>query len=466
MPQSAISQCTGGDSHSSLPNCLPMSDFSWGYTIAAYPIGGVVGSFISMYSNVLLGRRHNIMVTCVLFIIGNIISAVSINVPMYSIGRAIVGIAAGMCGSSVSIYVSEISTNKARGALGSLFELFLNAGVLFTQVCGLYMSYDPLWRFLWGISAILAALQMVFLFFFTVECPRRLCANKEYDRAAAALQKLRAGADVEEEFASLLAARQREVESDTPTTTIWDIITLKNRHVTWRTIVIMVIQAYNQAGGIGPMSVYSVGFFTKIFNGDTKTATSLSLADGAVNTAATFVSVAFVHRLGRKNLMMASLLGCTLGCVLMVVGAHNPDIGGLIIAAAIIYIAFYSLGCGVIPWFIAPELVPMHALASASALGSASNWLMNFLINILWPYISANLGDNAFCVFVAINFVGFLFILFFMPETTGKNLDDSDEKTPGDDHLAESGAGSSHPSSSDSDDVKQDKKQVEYLENN
>jgi predicted MFS family arabinose efflux permease len=53
-----------------------------GYTIAAYPIGGVVGSFISMYSNVLLGRRHNIMLTCVLFIIGNVISAVSINVPM------------------------------------------------------------------------------------------------------------------------------------------------------------------------------------------------------------------------------------------------------------------------------------------------------------------------------------------------------------------------------------------------
>ncbi|ORZ24383.1 general substrate transporter [Absidia repens] len=460
MPQSAISKCTGGDSHSSLPACLPMTEFSWGYTIAAYPIGGVVGSFVSMYSNVWLGRRHNIMLTCVLFIIGNVISAVSINVPMYSIGRAIVGIAAGMCGSSVSIYVSEISTNKARGALGSLFELFLNAGVLFTQVCGLYMSFDPMWRFLWGISAILAALQMAALFLFTVECPRRLCANKDYDRAAAALQKLRAGADVEEEFAALLAARQREVESAVPTMTIWDILTLKDRHISWRTVIIMVIQAYNQAGGIGPMSVYSVGFFTEIFNGNTKSATSLSLADAAVNTAATFVSVAFVHKLGRKNLMMASLLGCTLGCILMVVGAHDTSKGGVIIAAAIIYIGFYSLGCGVIPWFIAPELVPMHALASASALGSSCNWLFNFLINILWPYISQNLGDNAFCVFVAINFVGFLFVLFFMPETTGKSLDDTDEKSQSDEHIAESGSGSSH----DSED-KQDKKEVEYLEN-
>ncbi|KAI9301054.1 general substrate transporter [Cunninghamella echinulata] len=429
MPTEAITNCTGGNSGGPLPPCMPMDHLTWGHTISAYPIGGVVGSFVSKYSNVYFGRRHNIMITCLLFIIGNVISAVGINAPMYSIGRAIVGIAAGMCGSSVAIYVSEISTNKARGALGSLFELFLNAGVLFAQVCGLYMSYDPLWRFLWGISAILAAIQLVLLLVFTVECPRRLCANKEYDRAAAALQKLRAGADIEEEFAALLAARQRETENATPTMSIWDLVSFKDRHISWRTIIIMVIQAYNQAGGIGPMSVYSVGIFTDIFNGDRKQATTLSLIDGAVNTIATLVSVMFVHKLGRKNLMLASLFGCTVGCILMVVGSHNTHLGGVVIAAAVIYIGFYSLGCGVIPWFIAPELVPMHALASASALGSSSNWFMNFLINFLWPYMNDGLGKNAFIVFVVINFVGFLFIAFFMPETTGKDLDEADEKS-------------------------------------
>ncbi|CAO3611903.1 unnamed protein product [Cunninghamella blakesleeana] len=395
------------------------------------------------------------MVTCLLFILGNVLSAVSINIPMYSIGRAIVGIAAGMCGSSVAIYVSEISTNKARGALGSLFELFLNAGVLFTQVCGLYMSYDPLWRFLWGISAILAAIQLALLFLITVECPRRLCANKEYDAAAAALQKLRSGADIEEEFAALLAARQREAENSTPTMSIWDLLSWKDKHITWRTILIMVIQAYNQAGGIGPMSVYSVKIFSEIFNDD-KQATTLSLIDGAVNTAATLVSVMFVHKLGRKNLMLTSLFGCTVGCILMVVGAHNKHISGCVVAAAIIYIGFYSLGCGVIPWFIAPELVPMHALASASALGSASNWCMNFLVNILWPYMSTGLGDNAFIVFIVVNFIGFVFLLIFMPETTGQDLDAHDEKTEGVEHQVESG------SSNGSDDFK-DKKDVELV---
>lgn len=39
----------------------------------------------------------------------------------------------------------------------------------------------------------------------------------------------------------------------------------------------------------------------------------------------------------------------------------------------------YSTGCGVVPWLLAPELLPLKALAAGSALGNAGNWLMNFL---------------------------------------------------------------------------------------
>ncbi|CAO3611907.1 unnamed protein product [Cunninghamella blakesleeana] len=441
MPNNAISNCTGGDSHGPLPPCLPMSQFTWGYTVGAYPIGGIVGSIISKYSNVYLVRRHNIMITCLLFMFGNVLSAVSINIPMYSIGRAIVGLAAGMCGSSVGIYVSEISTDRSRGALGSLFELFLNTGVLLTQICGLFMSFDPLWRFLWGISAIIALIQLVLLALITVESPRRLCANKDYDAAAAALQKLRAGGDIEEEFAALLAARQRAAENSTPSMSIWDLLSWKDKHITWRTILIMVIQSYNQAGGIGPMSVYSVRIFTEILN-DPGMATNLVLINSAVKIVGTVFALMIVRRLGRKRLLLTSLFGCTVGCVLMVIASHDRSLGGLVMAAGILYITSYSLGCGTIPWFIAPEFVPMHALASASALGCTANWTTNFLINILWPYISAGLGDNAFIVFVATNFLGFAFLFVFMPNINGNNLDaeDDDEKTKSAEHQAESGS--------------------------
>jgi sugar porter (SP) family MFS transporter len=401
------------------------------------------------------------MISCIFMVIGGILSATSINIGMYSVGRALVGFASGMCGSSVAIYVSEISTKKSRGALGSLFELFLNFGILFTQIAGRSMAYAPAWRFLWAIPTFIAAIQCAVLFFFTVECPRRLCANKKYDEACATLQKLRAGADVEEEFALMLAARQREIESAQKQFSIWDIISCKDRHITWNTIIVMVIQAFNQIGGIGPMSVYSVGFFTTIF-GDATLASNISLADAAVNVGATFIAVVFMHRVGRKGFMMISTGGTCIASVMMVLGSSlkSPNgqqgIGGLAIAAAIVFTGSYSMGCGVIPWLIAPELLPMHALASGSALGNASNWLFNFVINTIWPKMSAGLGTYSFIVFVAINLFGFLFVTFFMPETTGKDLDDNTKNTKIPD--AETSIHGASSSSQDSDTTEMSKK--------
>lgn len=226
-----------------------------------------------MYLNQWFGRRDNILIACAWMILGGILSATAINVGMvtncplsvsynlnsmlvfkYSVGRAFVGIGSGMSGSSVAIYVSEIATKRSRGALGSLFELFLNLGILLTQVCGLYMSYVPVWRVLWAIPTILAAIQLVLIACFTVECPRHLCANGQYDKARAALQRFRPGADIDDEFAQLLQARKREIEEGARRMSILDIVLLKNKRVTWNTIIAMVLQAYNQVGGIGPMS--------------------------------------------------------------------------------------------------------------------------------------------------------------------------------------------------------------------
>ncbi|KAI9029935.1 general substrate transporter [Phycomyces nitens] len=425
MPQAVITKCTDGMiSATSLPACLPMSDFTWGYTIGAFPIGGFFGSIASMYLNNQFGRRTNMLIACGWMIAGGILSSCAINIVMYSFGRAFVGVASGMSGSSVAIYVSEISTTKSRGALGSLFELFLNTGILITQICGMYMSTVNVWRLLWAIPTFLAAIQVFLLVFFVVESPRYLCSIKKNDEACVALQRLRSNTDIEEEFAEMLAARQRE-ENGHPSMNIWDIITVKDRKISWNTVIVMVLQAYNQVGGIGPISVYSVGFLTRIFNGDSSLATDISLAAAAGNIVAVFIAIAFMNRIGRKGFMLISTAGTCIASIMMVVGSSGDTtkLGPLVITAVLLFTFTYSMGCGVIPWMIAPELLPLHALSAGSALGNGANWLCNFVINTVWPYMDANLKQYSFTVFVALNFVAFVFLLIFMPETTGRDID-------------------------------------------
>jgi MFS family permease len=319
-----------------------MSDYIWGVTVGLYAIGGLVGSLSTMFTNMWFGRRSNIMICTVFTMIGGIFSALAVNTGMvsfdhilirqnlisfltcknflqYIVGRIFVGIGSGLAGSCVPIYVSEIATKKTRGALGSFFELFLNFGILFTQVAGLYLSKVPDWRFLWVIPSVLALVQLLLLIFFTVECPRRLCANKEYEKARNALQKLRGDADIENEFNNLLEARKRDEHRRQMS--IWEVISGKDKYVLVNTIYVMVLLAYNQIGGVGPMSVYSVSFFTKIFNGDTNMATNLSLIDASVNIVATLIAVFFMNKVGRKGFMLISTGGMTIACIGIVIGS-------------------------------------------------------------------------------------------------------------------------------------------------
>ncbi|KAJ2963466.1 hypothetical protein NQZ79_g1523 [Umbelopsis isabellina] len=422
MPQKIITNC-GMESSGGLPPCLPMTDYVWGLTVGLYAIGGLVGSLGTMFTNMWFGRRANIMICTVFTIVGGIFSALAVNTGMYIVGRVFVGIGSGLAGSSVPIYVSEISTKRTRGALGSFFELFLNLGILFTQVAGLYLSKVPDWRFLWVIPSVLALVQLILLIFFTVECPRRLCANKKYDQAKAALQKLRGDADIEQEFNNLLEARKRDEHRRQMT--LWEVISGKDKHVLINTIYVMVLLAYNQIGGVGPMSVYSVSFFTTIFNGDTNMATNLSIIDAAVNIVATLIAVFFMNKVGRKGFMLISTGGMTIACIGIVIGSSvaTEKLGPLVIFSAILFLFTYSLGCGVVPWLMIAELLPLHALAAGSALGNSSNWLVNFVENTLWPIIDSSLQNYSFIIFIIINFIGFLFCIFCLEETTHKDLD-------------------------------------------
>ncbi|KAI8147875.1 general substrate transporter [Fennellomyces sp. T-0311] len=344
----------------------------------------------------------------------------------YAVGRAFVGIAAGIAGAAVAIYVAEISTNRCRGAFGAFFGIFLNIAILIAQLCGRYMSFSYVWRFLWAIPAIISVVQ-IGLIFTIVETPRRLCASQQNDKARASLSKLRNYGDIEEEFESIVEARRQEM--DLKMISMWDIIRVQSRRITWNAFVLIVIQSYNQIGGIGPMSVYSVGFLAKAFGGDNELATNVVLAQAGANIVATFIALGLVKWLGRKGCMMLSTMGMTIGSVFLVVGGALEDptrLAPLIITGAILFSFTYCLGCAIVPWMIAPELLPLQALPAGSAMGNASNWLFNYLINTLWPLIDAGLNNYSFCLFAGINFVGFVFMTFAMSETAGKDIDRRD----------------------------------------
>ena len=68
----------------------------------------------------------------VLFALAYLCLAAAQNVWMLFLGRVLCGIACGITTIAAPTYVSEVSSPKIRGTLGSCFQLMVTIGVLYT----------------------------------------------------------------------------------------------------------------------------------------------------------------------------------------------------------------------------------------------------------------------------------------------------------------------------------------------
>lgn len=55
------------------------------------------------------------------------------------------------------------------------------------------------------------------------------------------------------------------------------------------------------------------------------------------------------------------------------------------IVAILVYVAFFEIGPGPIPWFIVAELFSQGPRPAAMAVAGCSNWTSNFLVGMFFP---------------------------------------------------------------------------------
>ena len=80
-----------------------------------------------------------------------------------------------------------------------------------------------------------------------------------------------------------------------------------------------------------------------------------NLGVGAIMVTMTFVTIPLMDRLGRRVLQLTSLIG-TLVMAVMIIIAQNLDIGPFLIASTLLFVVFFALGNGSIPWLITGEM--------------------------------------------------------------------------------------------------------------
>ena len=338
------------------------------------------------------------------------------------LSRFVIGFASGYTTVLVPIYLGEVAPPSLRGTLGTLTQFAMVIGILFADIVAFPFATPSGWRVMFAFTAFIAIAQL-FLSPFLLESPRWLLNRDPKSlRARYVIKRLRGlrnEAEVEREVGHFIigesAQHQEEGDEGSTLKEIWG-------HKKRRNLLLscLVLQMAQQLSGINAVFFYSTAILEGVIDNPLVGTTIIAF----VNVLATYVALLVMDSTGRKTLILWSSGGMFLSCIVMVL-ALNKVLGNMFALLAVnVYVCFFEIGLGPIPWLIVAEMFDGKYVTVAMSLCSQLNWGCNFIVGMVFPYLNAYLGAYSFVPFAVVLAATFLFTLFILPETQGKTPED------------------------------------------
>ncbi|KAK9501047.1 hypothetical protein O3M35_002169 [Rhynocoris fuscipes] len=295
---------------------------------------------------------------------------------------------------------------------------------MISQILGLnsILGTEDKWPHLFFITFIPALLQLVMLPL-CPESPKQVLKVTHNElKAKQVLVWLRGSLDVHAELEEM--KDELEAERSEAKASLRELLT--NRSLRIPLIISCMLMIAQQLSGINIVTYYS----TKIFHQaqlSNDAAQYATLAVGIMNVLATLVSLALVEKSGRKTLLIIGFGGMFFSTVLLTFCLANVEmifVTYLSIGAVLLFVIFFSMGPGSIPWFITTELFNHNARPTATSVAVSINWASNFLVGIGFLPLAALWDYYVFLLFAAIQAVFVIFIYKKVPETRNKTTEE------------------------------------------
>ncbi|KAF2807295.1 general substrate transporter [Mytilinidion resinicola] len=369
-----------------------------------------------------IGRRTTIIAGCGVFSVGVILQVASTTVSLLVPGRLIAGIGVGFVSAIIILYMSEISPKAVRGAIVSGYQFSITIGLLLASCVdkGTENRMDTgSYRIPMAIQWLWAIILATGLFLLP-ESPRYYVKNQKPDEAAKALSRLRGqpvdSAYIQDELAELEANYLYESE---------------NMHSSW---IDCFRGGWKPSGNLRRVMLGMAMQMMQQWRVGIKNAFTISIITTVVNVCSTPISFWTIEKLGRRVLLIYGAVGM-LVCefIIAIVGTVAPEAHAanlVLIIFTCFYIFFFASTWGPAAWVVIGEIFPLPIRAKGVALSTASNWLWNFVIGYITPYmVDANQGDlksKVFFVWGTTCTLCVFFAYFFVPETKGLSLEQVD----------------------------------------
>ncbi|CAN6269781.1 unnamed protein product [Urochloa humidicola] len=391
----------------------------------------LLGSLAAGRTSDAIGRKWTIGLAAAVFQAGAAIMTFAPSFAALMAGRLLAGIGIGIGIMVAPVYISEISPAALRGTLASFPEIFISFGILLGYVSNLAFSGLPdhiNWRVMLG-AGILPSISIAFVLLVIPESPRWLVMRGQLADARAVLAKV---SDGEEEAQERLAEIEEAARATASGKVAWRELLRPSPVVRRMLITGLGVQFFQQATGIDALVYYSPTIFRNSGMTTESQLLAATVAVGFSKVAFIVIAIILVDRVGRKPLLYISTIGITacLGVLAASLSllARGALPGGAAVGLAVLtvcgFVAFFSVGIGPINMVLSSEIFPLRLRAQAVAVGFALNRMASGGVAMSFLSICrAVTVAGAFTAFAAVSAMSVVFVHLFVPETSGKTLE-------------------------------------------
>lgn len=377
--------------------------------VATLVVGCFVGAVAAGVLSARLGRRNSLAISVLLGAPGFAVMALTQSYFSLLCARFLVGLAVGLSSMVVPMYAAEVTPSRYRGAVVSLFQLAVTAGIMLAYGIAFAFMGAP-WPLVLGsgffiVAACGAALLML------PESPRWLLARGSVAAARHAADNL----GVADELAA--------AATDAPQASRFDWRVVRKGSTGAVLVLCAALFVLQNLSGIDGILYYAPTIFTELGFSAGTAALAATFGLGIANFGATLVALRYVDRAGRRPLLIGGSVAMALGLGTTVLAALL-DLPWLGLGALVVYIVAFAVSLGPLPYVLMSELFPTAIREQGIAIASATSWLFNGLIAVTFlSLVNATGLVGAMGLFAAVCVVSFIVAVLFVPETRAVPLE-------------------------------------------
>jgi len=347
-----------------------------------YTAGGFFGSSTANIVMERHGRKPAIQISGLFVAVGSGLMAIAPSTFLLLLGRFLTGCGAGIGLCTGPIFLAEIAPSNIRGSVGVLTQLAIVLGIMITQLLGLRMATPSLWRFVLLFSSVASVVQLC-LSRFIIETPVWLKRNGKSEDSRTVqrflFQEPGFAHSVEDPLLDETPEgfqHESDERRESTSVSIPDLLT--SLELRRPLIVVSFAMISQQLSGINAILYYSNDILSRVLS---DAGPYVSLGITLVNVLMTFPPIFLIDRVGRRPLLLASVVGA-LACLVLSGYGLNTGMVALSSISMLIFVMSFAIGLGPVPFIIISEVAPSRAVSALSSVALSLNWIANFIIGL------------------------------------------------------------------------------------